>query len=400
MKDRLSLCMIVKNEADILAECLKSVQDVVGEIVILDTGSTDDTVAIAESFGAKVGHYEWSNDFAAARNEALKLVTKEWILVLDADETLNSKSVADIEQAIAELDTLVVNLVRYEIGAAQSPYSLVSRLFRNHPALKFERPYHAMIDDSVAELMTAESQWQVKNVDTVAIFHTGYKREAIAKLEKSSRAKRAMEAYFADHKNDPYVCSKLGAIYVYEGLAKQGLKTLKQGLKCSANANPNLLYELHYHLANAFRKQDETDKAIKHYNQAIDQPIINKLKIGAHHNLGALLQTIGKADEAIAQHQTTVLIDPTFAPGHYHMAMALKAVGKAGDAIKAYEKSLKYDPFNPWAHQNLAAILYRIGQTAESAKFFKQAIAIHEEQNPQEAAKLRAKLSDLFSETF
>ncbi|AFY37497.1 glycosyl transferase family 2 [[Leptolyngbya] sp. PCC 7376] len=397
MNDRLSLCMIVKNEADILAECLRSVQDVVSEIVILDTGSTDDTVAIAESFGAVIGHYEWSNDFAAARNEALKLVTKEWVLVLDADEKLNEKAIEDIEKAITEPDTLAVNLVRYEIGAAQSPYSLVSRLFRMHPAIKFERPYHAMIDDSVAELLTVEPQWQIKDLSTIAIFHTGYQREAIAKLEKSTRAKQAMEAYFKAHKNDPYVCSKLGAIYIYEGLAKQGLKTLKQGLKCSANASPNLLYELHYHLGNAFRKQGETDKAIKHYNQAIEQPIINKLKIGAHHNLGALLQTLGKAEEAIAQHQTTVVIDPTFAAGHYHMGMAYKAVGKVGEAITAYEQCLKYDPYNPWVHQNLAAILYRIGQIEESTKFFKQAIALHDEQNPQEAAKLRAKLKDLIS---
>lgn len=91
MKDRLSLCMIVKNEADALGDCLKSVQDLVGEIAILDTGSTDETVAIAKEFGATVGHFDWNQDFAAARNEALKLVTKEWVLVLDADETLNPK---------------------------------------------------------------------------------------------------------------------------------------------------------------------------------------------------------------------------------------------------------------------------------------------------------------------
>lgn len=400
MNDRLSLCMIVKNEADILAECLRSVQDVVAEIVVLDTGSTDDTVAIAESFGAKIGHYEWSNDFAAARNEAMKLVTKEWVLVLDADEKLNEKAVETIEQAIAEPETLVVNLVRYEIGAAQSPYSLVSRLFRNHPALKFERPYHAMIDDSVATLMETESQWQIQDLDAITIFHTGYKREAIAKLEKSTRAKRAMEAYYKTHKNDPYVCSKLGAIYTYEGLAKQALKTLKQGLKCSANAGGNLQYELHYHLANAFRKQDDIEKAIKHYNLAIEQPIIDKLKIGAHHNLGALLQTLGRTKEAIAQHQTTITIDPTFAAGHHHLGMACKAMGWAGDAIKSYEKALKYDPYNAWTHQNLGAILYRIGQLAESAKFFKQAIALHDEQNPIEAARLRAQLDDLFSENF
>ncbi|WP_024544598.1 glycosyltransferase [Picosynechococcus sp. NKBG15041c] len=398
MKDRLSLCMIVKNEADALGTCLNSVRDLVGEIVILDTGSTDETVAIAKELGATVGHFEWNQDFAAARNEALKLVTKDWVLVLDADETLNPKVILAIEQAIADPETLVVNLLRYEIGASQSPYSLVSRLFRRHPALEFTRPYHAMIDDSVQALLEKEPQWQIKELPQVAIFHTGYQREAIAKLEKSTRAKLAMESYYQTHPNDPYVCSKLGGIYLGEGLPKQALKILKQGLKYAANTSPNLRYELHFHLGNAFRQNHEPDKAIKHYQLASEQPLQDKLKIGAYHNHGALLQTLGKHNEAIALHQTTVTIDPTFAAGHYNLGLAHKALGQVGEAITAYENSLKFNPLNPWTHQNLAALLFRIGQTAESMKFFKQAIALHETQNPAEAQRLRIKLAQLTHE--
>ncbi len=395
IKDRLSLCMIVKNEADALGDCLKSVQDLVGEIAILDTGSTDETVAIAKEFGATVGHFDWNQDFAAARNEALKLVTKEWVLVLDADETLNPKVIPAIEAAIAKPDTLVVNLLRYEIGASQSPYSLVSRLFRRHPSLEFSRPYHAMIDDSVQTLLATEPQWQITELPQVAIFHTGYQRTAIAKLEKSTRAKLAMETYYEGHPNDPYVCSKLGGIYLGEGLPKQALKILKQGLKYSANESANLRYELHYHLGNAFRQNHEPEKAIKHYQLAGEQPLQDKLKIGAYHNLGALLQTLGKPDAAIAQHQITLKIDPTFAPGYYNLGLAYKALGRVGEAIDAYEKSLKLNPLNPWAHQNLAALLFRIGQIAESQKFFKQAIALHETQNPAEAKRLKQKLAQL-----
>ncbi|MBV5261590.1 tetratricopeptide repeat protein [Synechococcus moorigangaii CMS01] len=395
MKDHLSLCMIVKNEADTLGNCLEGVRDLVGEIVILDTGSTDETVAIAQKFDATVGHFPWNQDFAAARNEALKLVTKDWVLVLDADEKLNPKAIPAIETAIAAPDTLVVNLLRYEIGASQSPYSLVSRLFRRHPALIFSRPYHAMIDDSVQALLTTEPQWQIKELPQVAIFHTGYQRTAIAKLEKSTRAKLAMEAYYQDHPNDPYVCSKLGGIYLGEGTPKQALKILKQGLKYGANESANLRYELHYHLGNAFRQNHEPQKAIKHYQLASEQPIQAKLKIGAYHNLGALLQTLGQFDAAIAQHQTSLDIDPGFASGYYNLGLAYKALGQVGEAIDAYEKALKLDPFNPWPHQSLAALLFRIGQTAESLKFFKQAIALHETQNPAEAQRLKIKLAQL-----
>lgn len=82
----ISLCMIVKDEEQLLPICLNSIKDFVDEIIVVDTGSTDKTIEIAKSFGAKIFFFPWINDFAAARNESLKHATKQWILVLDADE--------------------------------------------------------------------------------------------------------------------------------------------------------------------------------------------------------------------------------------------------------------------------------------------------------------------------
>jgi glycosyltransferase involved in cell wall biosynthesis len=90
----LSLCMIVKNEQASLPQALTSVKDIVDEMVVLDTGSTDQTVEIARKFSAKVYHFEWCNDFSAARNEALKYVQGKWVLVLDADEVLTAEIVS------------------------------------------------------------------------------------------------------------------------------------------------------------------------------------------------------------------------------------------------------------------------------------------------------------------
>ncbi|HEY9647638.1 MAG TPA: glycosyltransferase family 2 protein, partial [Chroococcidiopsis sp.] len=165
----LSLCMIVRNESEPLPRCLASVRSLVDEMVIVDTGSTDETVAIAQSFGAQVFHAEWQDDFAAARNEALQHVNGKWVLVLDADEEIAPDSVPALRQIMQDDETLVVNLVRQEIGAVQSPYSMVSRLFRQHPDLQFAHPYHASIDDSVLHILQQEPQWRVVDLPDIAI---------------------------------------------------------------------------------------------------------------------------------------------------------------------------------------------------------------------------------------
>jgi len=91
----LSLAMIVKNESEVLARCLDSVKDIVDEIIVVDTGSTDDTCQIAESFGAQVYHFEWINDFSAARNFSFSKTTGDYIIWLDADDFLT-----DIDQQL------------------------------------------------------------------------------------------------------------------------------------------------------------------------------------------------------------------------------------------------------------------------------------------------------------
>ena len=80
--------MIVKNEEEMLPGCLEAVRDAVDEMVIVDTGSSDRTVEIAESFGAKVVHFPWNGSFADARNCSLDHATGDWVLYLDADEHL------------------------------------------------------------------------------------------------------------------------------------------------------------------------------------------------------------------------------------------------------------------------------------------------------------------------
>lgn len=115
--------MIVKNEARCLGRCLESVKGVADEIVIVDTGSTDDTVAIAGRFGAKISKFGWIGDFAAARNFALDQTAGDWILALDADEWLS-------EALAKEIPAFVRG------SAAIGRLRIVSDFRRNHQTLR------------------------------------------------------------------------------------------------------------------------------------------------------------------------------------------------------------------------------------------------------------------------
>ncbi|MGQ4647548.1 glycosyltransferase [Lyngbya aestuarii] len=390
----LSLCMIVKNEEMSLSDVLSSVRDIVDEMVILDTGSTDRTVEIAKEFGARVEYFKWCNDFSAARNQALKYVQGEWILVLDADEVLTPEVVPEIKQAIQQESYLVINLVRQEVGAAQSPYSLVSRLFRHHPEVKFSRPYHAMVDDSVAQLLRKEPHWQIISLPTVAIKHYGYQPEAIAALDKHTRARQAMEGFLANHPNDSYVCSKLGALYIAINQLEQGIELLERGLRAT-EIDVNVLFELHYHLGNAYTNKRHLKLAVVHYQTAIKQPILPQLKIGAYNNLGNLLLSIGDFNNAKAFYETTLKLDPSFAAGHNNLGMCLKALGQLKEAICCYQQAIGFNPDYADAYQNLGVVLLKLGKVPESLSTFSKAIALHELHNPQEAQRLRQGLQEM-----
>ncbi|WP_449416458.1 tetratricopeptide repeat protein [Phormidium nigroviride] len=391
----LSLCIIVKNEEMALPLALSSVKEVVDEIVVVDTGSSDRTPQIAREFGARVYSFEWCNDFAAARNHSLQYARGEWILVLDADEVLASEIVPHLKQAIKSDRHLLINLIRQEIGAVQSPYSLVSRLFRNHPKLRFSRPYHAMVDDSVGEIMTWELQWKIGSLPGVAILHSGYQADAIAAKGKLQKAREAMESYIAQHPNDPYVCSKLGALYVEIGEVQRGIALLKRGLT-AISIDTYVLYELHYHLAIAYRQQQQFDKAKEHYQTALKLEILPQLKLGAYNNLANLLKDEGNLGGAKSLYEMTLQIDPNFVAGYYNLGMTLKAQGKLEAAIAAYQQAIALNPDSAEAYQNLGVVFLKVGNVAESVAAFKKAIALHDEHsNPIEAERLRGGLREM-----
>lgn len=148
----LSLSMIVKNEEQTLARVLACAQQCCDELVVVDTGSTDNTVAIAESFGARVFHFEWINDFAAARNVSLSHCTGEWVMWLDADDYLNPDAIQLINElkqtkmSDPGIDVMFGTYV-FHVDACGRPLSSTTRerIFRRLPTLAWDGPVHEIV---------------------------------------------------------------------------------------------------------------------------------------------------------------------------------------------------------------------------------------------------------------
>ena len=377
--------MIVRNEAERLERCLHSLAGFVDEMVVVDTGSDDDTAAIAASCGASVHHLPWPGDFAPARNHALDLVRGDWVLVLDADEWLRPEARAPLRALMEQPQVLLINLLRQEVGAAQSPFSSVSRLFRRHAAIRWSRRYHAMVDDSVAALLEREPHWQVLACGEPALVHEGYRPELLAASDKAARLREAMEADLADRPGDPYACAKLGALEVSQGQRARGIALLEEGLARVGAGSPAERYELLLHLAIA-RSPGEPAAAATLYRQALALPLEERLTLGARLNLGALLLRQGALEEAAALTAAVTRLCPELPLAWFNLGLIERQRGRLPEAIAAYQQALALAPQQADAHRNLAAALLLAGDIPGAREGFRRAIALLESQGQSQQA--------------
>lgn len=201
---RISLCLIVKDEEDFLGPCLDSARALAHEIVVVDTGSTDGTVAIARSRGARVIDFPWTGSFSEARNVSLDAATGDFVLVLDADERLAPASVAVVQAIVAREapdapPTVYLPLIDNRdqegnaLGADHMP-----RLWRSRPELRFTGRVHEQIGVGVPGLRRVYD-------DAIRIVHLGYDPTVASERGKGARNRALLEAELAARPDDPAV---------------------------------------------------------------------------------------------------------------------------------------------------------------------------------------------------
>lgn len=238
---KISACYIVKNEAENLVKSIKSLKSQVNEIVVVDTGSTDNTIAVARKLGAKVYSFLWQDDFSKARNFALSKAEGDWLVLLDADEYFTDETAGNIRQVISQAqqaDALLVQLVNYDVDKARiQEYFYQLRIVRNQQGLHYEGKIHEELKLSEGKSM----KFLMIPPEALKIYHTGYSNSVTR--EKVERNLRILQQAVADGQSEAelarYFCDcylVLGDMEkcIYYGWMdiKKGRRSVNFGSRC------------------------------------------------------------------------------------------------------------------------------------------------------------------------
>ncbi len=377
----LSICMIVKNEAAILGRCLKSIAAAADEIVVVDTGSTDDTIAIARSFGTKVIEELWRNDFAFSRNVSLQHATSSWILWLDADDIVPEVSCEKIRALKTETPDKVYGFtIRNQRPGNTGTEFVQARMFPNNPAIRFERKIHEQMMPNALRIGL-----KLQKIDVV-IEHHGYAAPEVLKVKASRNLQLLLDEYkvhgpdavtaleIGDSyqlteqddeaclwyqatieipgcvSNAPALASQaylgLGTIANRKGMHQDAKQHLEMALKCSP-WRP----DVYYSLAVADEMTGDIPAAIAHLRELQllkEEPgqvgvDFRGAKLKGYLRLIRILAENDRLEEAFAAVNESLAVFPQRAELHLLHGKLLLKNKKLIDALHAFEKSLSFN---------------------------------------------------------
>lgn len=378
--------MMVKNEEKCILRAIQSVKQIVDEIIVVDTGSTDQTVQLAMAMGAKIIHHEWDNDYPKIRNLGLRAATSQWILVLDADEALDPKDHSQVKRLIQEKDIHGYQLIqktytdrriypgwrpckpddpeyRHYAGYIHNP---ICRLFQNRPDIFFENILHELVEPSILRM-----EGRIAS-SSVVILHYGHNYFQY----KPDKWANYIASGVKDIKHSPTSARPhrdIGIAMMQIGLYEDAIKEFLLGMQ----KDPDI-ENLRYNLGVAYHSSGKGDQAMEHFRKVLPT---DPCFLDARNNLACLLINMQCYEDAERELKMILKRDPAMLFARFNLGIVLQFQGRLDDALKEFLKVEKDDPDFPNLCFTLADIYCSLGvkvlqkgHPSQALSFFENAL--------------------------
>ena len=406
-KNSLSLCMIVKDAEDTIGRAIKSALAVVDEVVVVDTGSTDNTRLIVEGYGARVIDHHWSDDFSAARNAGLAAAYGDWILVLDADEVLETIRPVEIGRLLADENAIAYFArIRDERGGRASTVYDKVRLFRNHPDIRYRYPIHEQVTPAIA--LVAQRMGGEFLPSPISIVHHG----AVDREDKGKKARnqRLLHRAIDQYPDEPYFRYQLAcelALHLEERvLPVKGFAAMRDELRVAVEQVRSVDERRRSHLGygpDLYARAAAAELAAGEAGRAIELCAEGLERFGEASLLRftqgrALLAAADVADPATARDlrkagaarmqlmlerdadlEQAPVSDAYFTTyPHRYLGLAALAAGDLAAAGTHFRTALEIDPDYTGALCGLARIAEREGRVKDALQIYLKALSIND----------------------
>ena len=330
--------MIVRDEARHLPACFASLKGIADELVVVDTGSVDDSAAIARDHGAKVLHHPWNDDFSAPRNVGLEHATGRWILYIDADERLRPTDRSRVH-ALLEKAPEIAFQVRLHPAGGYTP-SLDYRLWRNDPRIRFRGVIHEKVIYSLEEAACEDGK--SIGVCALALDHVGYEGD---QTRKHQRNLPLLRAQLAGEPDNIFNWRHLAQVLIGLGLPEEAERALERAVALARDVRNEHGSVAWSDLVRLRRDRGEDVTELVAEGRARWPE--NWWLVWAE---GQLHFEAGRHDEAIGCFQRLVEVDLRTLPFHG----------------VAYDERI----FGSFAHAAVGLALFRMGRYAEAAEAY------------------------------
>lgn len=425
----ISACLIVKNEEELLPRCLNSIKNAVDEIVVVDTGSTDNTVTIANNFGAKIYHHSWNDSFSEARNHCLKYASGDWILQIDADEELEQADIFKLKSA--------VNNPKYN-AIAVAIQSTIKDNYHTFYNIRIFRRGKGFYQGMIHEQIIIEGN---RLSTDIRLYHHGYNLDLNKMKEKWQRTTRLLQIQLEQNTYDsfawfnlirnyrtqelfddgifagekalailtPDTCIKrLGtsiniqhyAMITYEtancylhraatAKAKELCYNALSKLKADGSTPENI--DLLFTLACAYLKEGSYQKAIEHFNRFLylrewqfNNMDTNSLMIdtlgydyAAHNGIGYCLGNLGQWDIAINHLEKAIAINPKYHNAYDNLALCFINTGDLNNAIHTLLRTVYEEIANDTVWLLLGELQIKLNAYEKALPYFEKYFKNH-----------------------